>query len=223
MTRFSLQLWHVPRYGKNRLQQTRRWHPARDDADFRGGHHWRRLVQMLQKGHYQLFGVRNLKISFDNVNYRFRRVVRKVWTTSSIVLPDSACSKLQKSFKREKVFKESFKTSTVKGKANAWKTNRRTMITRIQSYRLARCITRSTNAGFSSASGKLPFARPCRRWWTKVNRVRGNFRPVNRDRWFCSQICSKLWCIVDGTCTTMLHPAAPGTHCGKHMVRILDA
>jgi len=35
----------------------------------------------------------------------------------------------------------------------------------------------------------------------------------------CFQICSKLWCIVDGICTTMLHPAAPGTHCGKHMVR----
>ncbi|XP_032687122.1 A disintegrin and metalloproteinase with thrombospondin motifs 7-like isoform X2 [Odontomachus brunneus] len=31
------------------------------------------------------------------------------------------------------------------------------------------------------------------------------------------EICSKLWCIVDGTCSTMLHPAAPGTHCGKHM------
>ncbi|KAG7204371.1 hypothetical protein KM043_004815 [Ampulex compressa] len=31
------------------------------------------------------------------------------------------------------------------------------------------------------------------------------------------EICSKLWCIVDGSCTTMLHPAAPGTHCGKHM------
>ncbi|XP_024946984.1 A disintegrin and metalloproteinase with thrombospondin motifs 7 isoform X2 [Cephus cinctus] len=31
------------------------------------------------------------------------------------------------------------------------------------------------------------------------------------------EICSKLWCIVDGSCTTMLHPAAPGTYCGKHM------
>ncbi|XP_076387839.1 A disintegrin and metalloproteinase with thrombospondin motifs 7 isoform X2 [Megachile rotundata] len=41
-----------------------------------------------------------------------------------------------------------------------------------------------------------------------------------REASVCSplqEICSKLWCIVDGTCTTMLHPAAPGTHCGKHM------
>ncbi|XP_047365767.1 A disintegrin and metalloproteinase with thrombospondin motifs 18 isoform X4 [Vespa velutina] len=41
-----------------------------------------------------------------------------------------------------------------------------------------------------------------------------------RDASVCSplqEICSKLWCIVDGSCTTMLHPAAPGTHCGKHM------
>ncbi|XP_014231082.1 A disintegrin and metalloproteinase with thrombospondin motifs 7 [Trichogramma pretiosum] len=30
------------------------------------------------------------------------------------------------------------------------------------------------------------------------------------------EICSKLWCIVDGVCTTNLHPAAPGTSCGKH-------
>ncbi|XP_015187266.1 PREDICTED: A disintegrin and metalloproteinase with thrombospondin motifs 7-like isoform X2 [Polistes dominula] len=41
-----------------------------------------------------------------------------------------------------------------------------------------------------------------------------------RDASVCSplqEICSKLWCIVDGSCTTMLHPAAPGTHCEKHM------
>ncbi|XP_012281942.2 A disintegrin and metalloproteinase with thrombospondin motifs 7 [Orussus abietinus] len=41
-----------------------------------------------------------------------------------------------------------------------------------------------------------------------------------REASVCSpleEICSKLWCIVDGSCTTMLHPAAPGTHCGKHM------
>ncbi|XP_033219978.1 A disintegrin and metalloproteinase with thrombospondin motifs 7-like isoform X2 [Belonocnema kinseyi] len=41
-----------------------------------------------------------------------------------------------------------------------------------------------------------------------------------REASVCSplqEICSKLWCVVDGTCTTMLHPAAPGTHCGKHM------
>ncbi|XP_012218782.1 A disintegrin and metalloproteinase with thrombospondin motifs 7 isoform X4 [Linepithema humile] len=31
------------------------------------------------------------------------------------------------------------------------------------------------------------------------------------------EICSKLWCFVDGSCTSMMHPAAPGTHCGKHM------
>lgn len=34
------------------------------------------------------------------------------------------------------------------------------------------------------------------------------------------QICSRLWCVVDGVCTTMLKPAAPGTNCGKHMVSI---
>ncbi|XP_014212898.1 A disintegrin and metalloproteinase with thrombospondin motifs 7-like isoform X2 [Copidosoma floridanum] len=41
-----------------------------------------------------------------------------------------------------------------------------------------------------------------------------------REASVCSpleEICSKLWCVVDGVCTTMLHPAAPGTHCGKHM------
>ncbi|KAJ8669558.1 hypothetical protein QAD02_000817, partial [Eretmocerus hayati] len=41
-----------------------------------------------------------------------------------------------------------------------------------------------------------------------------------RDASVCSppeEICSKLWCVVDGVCTTMLHPAAPGTQCGKHM------
>ncbi|PNF40674.1 hypothetical protein B7P43_G03792 [Cryptotermes secundus] len=31
------------------------------------------------------------------------------------------------------------------------------------------------------------------------------------------EICSRLWCVVDGMCTTMLRPAAAGTHCGKHM------
>lgn len=31
------------------------------------------------------------------------------------------------------------------------------------------------------------------------------------------EICSRLWCIVEGVCTTMLRPAAAGTHCGKHM------
>lgn len=33
------------------------------------------------------------------------------------------------------------------------------------------------------------------------------------------QICLRLWCVVDGVCTTMLKPAAPGTSCGKHSVR----
>ncbi|KDR23512.1 A disintegrin and metalloproteinase with thrombospondin motifs 7, partial [Zootermopsis nevadensis] len=31
------------------------------------------------------------------------------------------------------------------------------------------------------------------------------------------EICSRLWCVVEGACTTMLRPAAAGTHCGKHM------
>uniref|UniRef100_A0A1B6CGF3 Peptidase M12B domain-containing protein n=1 Tax=Clastoptera arizonana TaxID=38151 RepID=A0A1B6CGF3_9HEMI len=31
------------------------------------------------------------------------------------------------------------------------------------------------------------------------------------------EICSRLWCMVDGVCTTNLHPAAAGTNCGKHM------
>ncbi|XP_039291361.1 A disintegrin and metalloproteinase with thrombospondin motifs 7 isoform X3 [Nilaparvata lugens] len=29
------------------------------------------------------------------------------------------------------------------------------------------------------------------------------------------EVCNRLWCIVDGACTTMLQPAAPGTNCGK--------
>lgn len=35
----------------------------------------------------------------------------------------------------------------------------------------------------------------------------------------CSQpneICSQLWCLVDGNCNTLLRPAAPGTRCDKH-------
>ncbi|XP_022900466.2 A disintegrin and metalloproteinase with thrombospondin motifs 7 [Onthophagus taurus] len=31
------------------------------------------------------------------------------------------------------------------------------------------------------------------------------------------EICSRLWCQVNGTCTTQLRPAAAGTKCGKHM------
>ncbi|KAJ1530655.1 hypothetical protein ONE63_005527 [Megalurothrips usitatus] len=30
------------------------------------------------------------------------------------------------------------------------------------------------------------------------------------------EVCSRLWCEVDGQCTTLLQPAAPGTACGKH-------
>ncbi|XP_060526529.1 A disintegrin and metalloproteinase with thrombospondin motifs 7 isoform X2 [Cylas formicarius] len=30
------------------------------------------------------------------------------------------------------------------------------------------------------------------------------------------EICARLWCQVNETCTTLLRPAAPGTHCGKH-------
>lgn len=30
------------------------------------------------------------------------------------------------------------------------------------------------------------------------------------------EICSQLWCLVDGVCTTLLRPAAPGTNCFKH-------
>ncbi|XP_063218509.1 A disintegrin and metalloproteinase with thrombospondin motifs 7-like [Bacillus rossius redtenbacheri] len=41
-----------------------------------------------------------------------------------------------------------------------------------------------------------------------------------RDASVCSpqeEICSRLWCSVDGMCATMLRPAAAGTSCGKHM------
>lgn len=31
-----------------------------------------------------------------------------------------------------------------------------------------------------------------------------------------NEICSRLWCLVNGTCTTQLRPAAPGTRCGVH-------
>lgn len=33
-----------------------------------------------------------------------------------------------------------------------------------------------------------------------------------------SEVCARLWCEVNNTCTSQLRPAAPGTHCGKHMV-----
>lgn len=35
-----------------------------------------------------------------------------------------------------------------------------------------------------------------------------------------NEICQRLWCVVNGTCTTMLRPAAPGTTCGVDMVNI---
>ncbi|KAJ3661835.1 hypothetical protein Zmor_006216 [Zophobas morio] len=39
------------------------------------------------------------------------------------------------------------------------------------------------------------------------------------DATVCSpldEICFRLWCMVNDTCTTQLRPAAPGTYCGKH-------
>ncbi|GBP61289.1 A disintegrin and metalloproteinase with thrombospondin motifs 7 [Eumeta japonica] len=32
-----------------------------------------------------------------------------------------------------------------------------------------------------------------------------------------SELCQHLWCLVNGTCKTMLRPAAPGTSCGPDM------
>ncbi|XP_070503091.1 A disintegrin and metalloproteinase with thrombospondin motifs 12 [Chironomus tepperi] len=45
------------------------------------------------------------------------------------------------------------------------------------------------------------------------------FNTTDEDIKMCSQldeICSQLWCMINGTCTTLLRPAAPGTRCGKH-------
>lgn len=47
------------------------------------------------------------------------------------------------------------------------------------------------------------------------------FNTTDEDIKMCSQldeICSQLWCMINGTCTTLLRPAAPGTRCGKHKV-----
>lgn len=47
------------------------------------------------------------------------------------------------------------------------------------------------------------------------------FNSTDEDIRMCSQldeICSQLWCSINGTCTTLLRPAAPGTRCGKHKV-----
>ncbi|XP_055605597.1 A disintegrin and metalloproteinase with thrombospondin motifs 6-like [Uranotaenia lowii] len=45
------------------------------------------------------------------------------------------------------------------------------------------------------------------------------FNSTDEDMKVCSkldEICNQLWCLVDGVCMTMMRPAAPGTHCGKH-------
>jgi hypothetical protein len=47
------------------------------------------------------------------------------------------------------------------------------------------------------------------------------FNSTDEDIRMCSQldeICSQLWCSINGTCTTLLRPAADGTQCGKHKV-----
>lgn len=35
------------------------------------------------------------------------------------------------------------------------------------------------------------------------------------------EICDRLWCNVNDTCSTQLRPAAPGTNCGKHKVNVI--
>lgn len=35
------------------------------------------------------------------------------------------------------------------------------------------------------------------------------------------EICSQLWCLVNDECVTQLRPAASGTNCGKHKVKII--
>ena len=45
------------------------------------------------------------------------------------------------------------------------------------------------------------------------------FNSTDEDLKVCSQldeICSQLWCSLNNTCTTLLRPAAPGTHCARH-------
>lgn len=49
------------------------------------------------------------------------------------------------------------------------------------------------------------------------------FNSTDEDIRMCSQldeICSQLWCTINGTCTTLLRPAAAGTGCGKHKVKL---
>lgn len=50
---------------------------------------------------------------------------------------------------------------------------------------------------------------------------RYQFNSTDEEIKVCSkleEICSQLWCSVNGVCTTLLRPAAPGTKCGKHLV-----
>lgn len=49
------------------------------------------------------------------------------------------------------------------------------------------------------------------------------FNQTNDSIQVCSkldEICSQLWCLVNDVCVTQLRPAAPGTNCGKHKVRL---
>lgn len=34
------------------------------------------------------------------------------------------------------------------------------------------------------------------------------------------ELCSQLWCSINDSCTTLLRPAAPGTHCAHHKVSV---
>lgn len=48
---------------------------------------------------------------------------------------------------------------------------------------------------------------------------RHQFNVTDENVTVCSkleEICSQLWCYVDGGCVTQLRAAAPGTSCGKH-------
>ena len=47
------------------------------------------------------------------------------------------------------------------------------------------------------------------------------FNVTDEDITVCSaphEICSQLWCQVNGECVTNMRPTAPGTKCGKHKV-----
>ncbi|CAO1378309.1 unnamed protein product [Diamesa serratosioi] len=48
---------------------------------------------------------------------------------------------------------------------------------------------------------------------------RMQFNSTDEDIKVCSQLnelCSQLWCSLNNTCTSLLKPAAPGTHCARH-------